>query len=418
MCEIQFVMSRNINDEEIKNFLDMLNDGSYSNSDATGLCTDNGTKWKFRTALHRLKDLKTKNLLSDIRVNTSNFLIGHNRLATTGDEKFNKNNHPFETANIMLVHNGIISNHDSLKGDFSLKYKEDTDSAIIPHLLETYLTIPDNDIVTSIKEVAESLQGSYSVMLLHKPSGRIFYFKNSSTSFMFMKAITPTGKMSLYGSTKSDNLMKVYGWEKDGIFNVDTLKKRAFAEPESGVIYEITKKDLGVTKIDEFTPSTYIRTAYGGTTRYYNNGKGTWERDYGWGDYGGVDVGDVNRPLIPEIASNDLDEYNGTYGNGVATHQIENLLEDMISEISYLTTNDSLIDDFARCDVDFYDSSNSIVIKNITKDAVVEIKNYIGLREWTTTDNPMGTQNVTLSYDDIEEFVDNFSHKHLNSGAV
>ena len=90
----------------------------------------------------------------------------------------------------------------------------------------------------------------------------------------------------------------------------------------------------------------------------------------------------------------------------------------MISEISYLTTNDSLIDDFARCDVDFYDSSNSIVIKNITKDAVVEIKNYIGLREWTTTDNPMGTQNVTLSYDDIEEFVDNFSHKHLNSGAV
>ena len=92
MCEIQFVMSRNINDEEIKNFLDMLNDGSYSNSDATGLCTDNGTKWKFRTALHRLKDLKTKNLLSDIRVNTSNFLIGHNRLATTGDEKFKYDN--------------------------------------------------------------------------------------------------------------------------------------------------------------------------------------------------------------------------------------------------------------------------------------------------------------------------------------
>ena len=414
MCEIQFVMSRNINDEEIKNFLDMLNDGSYSNSDATGLCTDNGTKWKFRTALHRLKDLKTKNLLSDIRVNTSNFLIGHNRLATTGDEKFNKNNHPFETANIMLVHNGIISNHDSLKGDFSLKYKEDTDSAIIPHLLETYLTIPDNDIVTSIKEVAESLQGSYSVMLLHKPSGRIFYFKNSSTSFMFMKAITPTGKMSLYGSTKSDNLMKVYGWEKDGIFNVDTLKKRAFAEPESGVIYEITKKDLGVTKIDEFTPLTYIRTAYGGTTTYFNN-RGTWEKDYGWGDYGGVDV---NRPLIPEIPPNDLDEYNETYGNGKDAHRIENLLEDMISEISYLTTNDSLIDDFARCDIDFYDSSNSIVIKNITKDAVIEIKNYIGLRDWTTTDNPMGTQNVTMAYDDVEEFVDNFSHKHLNSGAV
>ena len=114
MCEIQFVMSRNINDEEIVNFLDMLNEGSYSNSDATGLCTDNGTKWKFRTALHSLKDKKSGNLLSDIRVNTSKFLIGHNRLATTGSEKENKNNHPFETSNLMLVHNGVISNHDSL----------------------------------------------------------------------------------------------------------------------------------------------------------------------------------------------------------------------------------------------------------------------------------------------------------------
>ena len=133
MCEIQFVMSHNINDEEIGNFLDMLTEGSYSNSDATGLCTDNGTKWKFRNAIHRLKDKKTDHLLRDIRMNTNKFLIGHNRLATTGDEKFNKNNHPFETPNIMLVHNGIISNHMSLKGDFSLDYKEETDSAILPY---------------------------------------------------------------------------------------------------------------------------------------------------------------------------------------------------------------------------------------------------------------------------------------------
>ena len=161
MCEIQFVMSRSINDEEIGNFLDMLNEGSFSNSDATGLCTDNGTKWKFRTALHKLKDVKTKDLMNDIRVNTSKFIIGHNRLATTGDEKENKNNHPFETENILLVHNGVISNHDALKTSFSLNYEEETDSAIIPHLIETYLLAKD-DIVSAIKEVAECLQGSYN----------------------------------------------------------------------------------------------------------------------------------------------------------------------------------------------------------------------------------------------------------------
>ena len=109
-------------------------------------------------------------------MNTSKFLIGHNRLATTGSEKENKNNHPFETSNLMLVHNGVISNHDSLKGNFALDYPEETDSAIIIHLMEAYLE-QDYSIEDAIKETAESLQGSYSVMVYHKPDDRIFYFK-------------------------------------------------------------------------------------------------------------------------------------------------------------------------------------------------------------------------------------------------
>ena len=98
--------------------------------------------------------------------------------------------------------------------------------------------------------------------------------------------------------------------------------------------------------------------------------------------------------------------------------EIEDNFEDMISEISYLCMNDSIIDDLSRCDIAFYDSSRSIVVKNLTNDAIIEIKNYIDGREWKENVNPMGTGNITFTYDSIEEFLENFSHKHLNSGAV
>ena len=393
MCEIQFVMSRNINDEEIVNFLDMLNEGSYSNSDATGLCTDNGTKWKFRTALHSLKDKKSGNLLSDIRVNTSKFLIGHNRLATTGSEKENKNNHPFETSNLMLVHNGVISNHDSLKGNFALDYPEETDSAIIIHLMEAYLE-QDYSIEDAIKETAESLQGSYSVMVYHKPDDRIFYFKNSSTSFAFMKAVTKTGKVSLYGSTKTQNLVNTYNWEKDGMFDIDTLRKRAYAEPDAGIIYEMDTKGMNIDEVGKFTPST---SKWGGNlycgTKYYSN---DWDYSYGDG---------WKKSSTTEIKK-------------LADSDIEDDFEDMVMELGYYLGNDELHSDMNESTITFHDNSRTVVIENLNTLAIKEMDKFSDMKTWTSTTNPMGTRNVTLTYDNIQEFLVNFSHKHMNGKVV
>ena len=399
MCEIQFVMSRNINDEEIVNFLDMLNEGSYSNSDATGLCTDNGTKWKFRTALHSLKDKKSGNLLSDIRVNTSKFLIGHNRLATTGSEKENKNNHPFETSNLMLVHNGVISNHDSLKGNFALDYAEETDSAIIIHLMEAYLE-QNYTIEDAIKETAESLQGSYSVMLYYKPDNRIFYFKNSSTQFAFMKAVTSTGKVSLYGSTKTQNLVNTYYWEKDGMFDIDSLRKRAYAEPDAGIIYEMDTKSMNIDKAGKFTPST---TKWGGnlycgtgTNRYYSQ---DWDYAYGEGWNNKSTFSKEDKSAIQSVADSN----------------IEGDFDDMISELSYImgVEGEDLHDDLDQAKITFHDNSRAVVLEDVNQMAIKEMDRFIDLKEWVSSTNPMGTRNVSITYDNIQEFLDNFSHKHI-----
>ena len=405
MCEIQFVMSHNINDEEIVNFLDMLNEGSYANSDATGLCTDNGTKWKFRTALHSLKDPKSGNLLTDIQMNTSKFLIGHNRLATTGDEKLNKNNHPFETSNLMLVHNGIISNHDSLKGNFALEYPEDTDSAIIIHLMETYLE-QDYSIIKAIKETAECLQGSYSVMVYYKPENKIFYFKNSSTSFAFMKTITKTGKISLYGSTKTSNLVNCYDWTKDGLFDIDTLRNRAYAEPKAGIVYELTKNKLNIDEVGTFTPVTTRYPTYaGGTTRYYSN---DWESDYGY-EAGWRMTGDVYGNKQSKLLMK---------GKNQADDDIEDDFEDMITEIGYLMVSDDLMNDINASNIVFHNNSRAIVIENLNQMAITEMDKYVDLKEWVSTENPMGTRNATITYDNVQEFLENFGHKQMNSGAI
>ena len=405
MCEIQFVMSHNINDEEIVNFLDMLNEGSYTNSDATGLCTDNGTKWKFRTALHSLKDKKSGNLLTDIRVNTSKFLIGHNRLATTGDEKMNKNNHPFETSNLMLVHNGIISNHDSLKGNFALDYPEETDSAIIIHLMEAYLE-QDYSIIKAIKETAECLQGSYSVMVYYKPENKIFYFKNSSTSFAFMKTITKTGKISLYGSTKTSNLVNCYDWTKDGLFDIDTLRNRAYAEPKAGIVYELTKNKLNIDEVGTFTPVTTRYPTYaGGTTRYYSN---DWESDYGY-EAGWRMTGDVYGNKQSKLLMK---------GKNQADDDIEDDFEDMITEIGYLMVSDDLMNDINASNIVFHNNSRAIVIENLNQMAITEMDKYVDLKEWVSTENPMGTRNATITYDNVQEFLENFGHKQMNSGAI
>ena len=58
MCEIQFVMSDTLGNDNVNNFIDMLRKGSKSNDDATGIFSD-AYQWKIGKAYEELKDKKT-----------------------------------------------------------------------------------------------------------------------------------------------------------------------------------------------------------------------------------------------------------------------------------------------------------------------------------------------------------------------
>ena len=207
MCQIQFVMSNELANDCIANFSNLLKEGSEYNGDATGVFGDNFT-WKIGKAYEDFKKGKVKDLRSYMDKYATNWLVGHNRLATKGSEKDNANNHPFENNTCVIVHNGVLTNDDALAREYNLVYQEQTDSAVIPALIESFMDKPsvkyltDNDTIlsdkngvaienpyieeTAIKRTVELLEGSYSVFVYMKESKRLFYFKNNSTSFYFM----------------------------------------------------------------------------------------------------------------------------------------------------------------------------------------------------------------------------------------
>jgi glutamine---fructose-6-phosphate transaminase (isomerizing) len=90
--------------------------------------------------------------------------IGHTRWATHGGIT-DKNAHPHSgcTDDISVVHNGIVENYKELKDDLirlGHKFKSDTDSEVIAHLLERYRE--KGEVMQTIIKTCNKLKGSYA----------------------------------------------------------------------------------------------------------------------------------------------------------------------------------------------------------------------------------------------------------------
>lgn len=131
--------------------------------------------------------------------NEAKFFIGHTRKTTQGTEKNNYNNHPFlnKKENIMLAHNGIISNDKTLKKDWELdNTKIKTDSYVILQMIETakFMLQKDEVDIDVILEVVELLQGSFALSIL--TTKRLFLLRHSNPLYY-----TYDGENLTYAST-------------------------------------------------------------------------------------------------------------------------------------------------------------------------------------------------------------------------
>ena len=94
--------------------------------------------------------------------------IGHVRWATHGKPS-SVNAHPHSSANVSVVHNGIIENSTILKKILikkGHKFKSQTDTEVIVHLITEYLK--KNDLKKSILKMLKKLHGSFALGIIFK----------------------------------------------------------------------------------------------------------------------------------------------------------------------------------------------------------------------------------------------------------
>ncbi len=89
--------------------------------------------------------------------------IGHTRWATHGRPSV-RNSHPHLSANgrIAVVHNGIIENYQALRaqlGDEGYAFASQTDSEVMPHLVEKYY---DGDLRAAVCRAVQDLEGAFA----------------------------------------------------------------------------------------------------------------------------------------------------------------------------------------------------------------------------------------------------------------
>lgn len=102
-------------------------------------------------------------------------VMGHTRMTTQGNEKYNYNNHPFlgcaVNTDFALAHNGVLHNDIILREKEKLpETKIETDSYIAVQLIEQKRTLNTD----SLKYMAESLLGSFTITVMDRDNNLYF----------------------------------------------------------------------------------------------------------------------------------------------------------------------------------------------------------------------------------------------------
>lgn len=131
----------------------------YRGCDSVGLATISRKKILVKKGVGKVDEV---NRALNLEKMSGNVGIGHNRWASHGGVT-GKNAHPHQSCDngIAIVHNGIVENYNELKKSLIAKghkFRSETDSEVIAHLLEEFLS-KNKDIKKVMISVANKLKG-------------------------------------------------------------------------------------------------------------------------------------------------------------------------------------------------------------------------------------------------------------------
>jgi len=97
--------------------------------------------------------------------------IGHTRWATHGKPNdINAHPHGDCTGDVMVIHNGIVENYLELKTELAAAghtFASETDTEVIPHLLEHYVG-EDKELVGALRKTIARLQGAHAIVAMSR----------------------------------------------------------------------------------------------------------------------------------------------------------------------------------------------------------------------------------------------------------
>ena len=163
----------------IKTIIDGLYRLEYRGYDSAGIAIIDSGKLKLKKIGGRIgklvhavdsdKDFGFSDFKSTDKENDSNTYIGigHTRWATHGEpNEINAHPHTDCKGEFAIVHNGIIENYPAIKNsliEMGHRFKSDTDSEVIAHLIEEFY---EGDLKKAVDNILPLLEGSYGIAVI------------------------------------------------------------------------------------------------------------------------------------------------------------------------------------------------------------------------------------------------------------
>ncbi|MCB6992723.1 glutamine--fructose-6-phosphate transaminase (isomerizing) [bacterium 210820-DFI.6.37] len=160
MCGIVGYIGTENNAKEV--IIEGLKRLEYRGYDSAGIALHRGSMIETRKHVGEISNLEK--IIGDADFE-STLGIGHTRWATHGAPS-DVNSHPHSNSDntITVVHNGIIENYVELRewlsSEYGIKFKSDTDTEVIAHLIGIYY---DGDLHQAVNRAVEQMRGAYAI---------------------------------------------------------------------------------------------------------------------------------------------------------------------------------------------------------------------------------------------------------------
>jgi glucosamine--fructose-6-phosphate aminotransferase (isomerizing) len=196
-------------------------------------------------------ELLNQKILNNREIAGATIAIGHTRWATHGaPTTINAHPHSNSSNTIFVVHNGIIENYKDIKvllEDEGYKFISDTDTEVIPHLIDHYLK-SSKDFKQAFASTLNDLLGAYAIAVLYTKTPSTMYVARLSSPLLIgvgdKQTLVASDASAIINHTKKVIYLKDY---EMGILTNSSVKIHNFKR-KTDVIPKTEELDFSLEK--------------------------------------------------------------------------------------------------------------------------------------------------------------------------